>query len=134
MIELTQAGKDLLLEIALTPLDQLINEAKAHWQFEDMQEEIWLEGIIPLYEKWADKSLHKPTRKLYLAIIKGLKKELADVRKTNSNRRRTMGRRIGRDRAENGNARDTNKLSPKTISQPVRIKKEGIYRIGRSPK
>jgi len=121
----------LLDEIIAIPLEQLINDHKAACEFQDWQWEEALKNMITDYKKWVNKTIGKTTRKMYLDIIKGLEKELADVRcKSNIYRRRTMGYCIGRDKQEDGNTRNTDNLSSKTLPKPFRVEKKRIYHIG----
>ena len=123
-----------VLEILETPYEVLVNDAKAQWEFDDMQKELWLEQVIPEYEKWSRKYLHTPeVRKPYLEIIRNLKKELKDVRQTNTKNRRTVGQDDRGYLLTDRKARDGDNHSPQAVQSPVRDKEKRVHSLSGSP-
>ncbi len=120
----------LLKEIIATPLDQLINDHKAHCQFQDMLWEEKLEVMINDYKKWSRKSLNKPDRELYMSIIGILEKELGNGRKDNTNRRGTLGRYTLGYKQENGQTRDRDNNPAQSVQKVIRTTSEGVSCAG----
>ena len=113
-------------------MTQFLNDHKAHCQFQDMLWKEQLEQMINDYKKWSRKHLNNLDRKVYLEIIKTLEEELSNARgKVNPANRGVMGYHIGKYNKENGKTRDSHNNSSKTISSPIRLKKERVYCISR---
>ncbi len=112
-------------------MTQFLNDHKAHCQFQDMLWEEKLEVIINDYKGWSKKSIGKPNRELYMAIIKILEEELNGIRiKVNTNRQGTLGRYTLGHKQENGQTRDRDNNPTQPVQQTIRASSQGISGIG----
>jgi hypothetical protein len=116
-------------------MDERIDELKTELSVKDLAWELTLERMIEDWRKWSLKSIHTKGRKLNMDIIKELKRELSDVRATNDFRStRAVGFKLGRNKAKDGNARNTDNITPSPKRQDMGVAPKRVFSLGRKDK